>query len=132
MKSYDWELIELLLHKVQESANVNFAPREYAAELAERRQAAGQPVGGTLDHLKMLAADYERFLLEGGYIDHRPESAGGNGENFVLTERGSRLQELINSSLPANLQFRELLDEKGEAALTPEVFDELAAQAARA
>lgn len=26
MNSYDWELIELLLHKVQESANVNFAP----------------------------------------------------------------------------------------------------------
>ena len=26
MNSYDWELIELLLHKVQESVNVNFAP----------------------------------------------------------------------------------------------------------
>ncbi|WCD82040.1 transcriptional regulator [Pseudomonas sp. TUM22785] len=132
MNSYDWELIELLLHKVQESANVNFAPREYAAELAEQRQAAGRQIGGTLDHLKMLAADYERILLQGGYIESRPESEGGNGENFVLTERGSRLLELTNSSLPANLQFREQLAEKGQAALTPEVFDELSAKAARA
>ena len=96
---------------MQESANVNFAPREYAAELAERRQAAGQPVGGTLED----ARGGLRALAAGGRL-YRPPTGkrGGNGENFVLTERGSRLQELINSSLPANLQFRELLDERAK------------------
>ncbi|MNF38106.1 hypothetical protein D3C84_190450 [compost metagenome] len=132
MKHHDWEMLELLLHKVQESANVAYAPREYVAELAEARQAAGQPVGGNLDQLKTQAADYEALLVNNGFIESRPEDQGGNGENFILTPRGVRLLELVSSTLPANLQYREMLDAQGESALEPGVFDRIAAQAARA
>ncbi|MDH4567155.1 transcriptional regulator [Pseudomonas sp. BN414] len=132
MKHHDWEMLELLLHKVQESAHVAYAPREYVAELVEDRQAAGRAVGGNLDQLKMQAADYESLLFNNGFIESRPEDQGGNGENFVLTPRGVRLLELINSSLPAHLQYRQMLDAQGETALEPGVFDHIAAQAARA
>ncbi|MDL5598403.1 hypothetical protein QS468_37260 [Bacillus subtilis] len=129
---YDWELIERLLHEAQNGANRHFAPREYAAQLAEERLASGRDPGGNLDALKMRAADYEALLLEGGYLEHRPEAEGGNGENFVLGARGVRLLEILGSSLPAHLQVHEQLTERGSAALVPEVFDTLADQAARA
>lgn len=129
---YDWELIERLLHEAQNGANRPFAPREYAAQLAEERLASGRDPGGNLDALKMRAADYEALLLEGGYLKHRPEAGGGNGENFVLGARGVRLLEILGSSLPAHLQVREQLTERGSAALVPEVFDTLADQAASA
>ncbi len=52
---------------------------------------APRPGSGSaiMDALKQKAADYETILLEGGFIEPRPEEQGGNGENFVLTPRGS-------------------------------------------
>ena len=79
---YDWDLIERLLHEVQNSAGHNFTPRPYAEQHAAQLAVEGQPVPD-LDHLKTRACDYERLLVERGYIETRPEEEGGNGENFV-------------------------------------------------
>ncbi|MCR3810508.1 transcriptional regulator, partial [Pseudomonas aeruginosa] len=88
--THDWDLVERLLLEVRQSAHENFAPRAHAERLAEERSQAGQRVGD-MDALKQKAADYEAILLEGGFIEPRPEEQGGNGENFVLTPRGERL-----------------------------------------
>ncbi|MET1079041.1 MAG: transcriptional regulator [Pseudomonas sp.] len=126
--TYNWDLIERLLHEVQNSADKSFAPRAYAEELAQELERAGEQIG-SLDHLKALAADYESQLLTAGFIAPRPEEEGGNGENFVLTDRGLQLLSMIDSSFPGDEHPRELLDQKGEAALVPEVFDEVASRA---
>ncbi len=126
--SYNWDLIERLLHEVQSSAGKRFAPRTYAEELAAELQHAGQPTDN-LDALKAQATDYEAQLLEAGFIAPRPESEGGNGENFVLTDRGSQLLSMIDSSFPGDEHPREVLDKQGLAALTPEIFDKVAAEA---
>lgn len=125
--SYSWDLIERLLHEAQNSAGKPFAPRRYAEELAEELGQAGEPIGN-LDHYRAEAAHYESLLLEAGFIEPRPESEGGNGENFVLTPRGAQLLSMLDSSIPGGEHARELLDSAGEAALTPEVFDRLAAE----
>jgi hypothetical protein len=130
MSAYDWDLIERLLHKVQESAGETFTPRVYADELATELEQAGQTVGN-LDTYKKTAADYEALLYKGGFIEARPEEDGGNGENFVLTPRGSQLLRLIARTSPGSEGPRALLDEKGLAALVPEVFDQLAGDLAR-
>ncbi|SDS89192.1 transcriptional regulator [Pseudomonas fuscovaginae UPB0736] len=127
MTTYNWELIERLLHEVQNSAGHNFAPRAYAEQHATAQAAAGQPPGN-LDELKAQAADYERLLLKNGFIAPRPEEEGGNGENFVLTPRGSSLLSLIDSSIPGHEHPRWVLDEQQDA-LDPQVFDELASKA---
>jgi len=124
---YDWDLIERLLHEVQNSAGHNFTPRPYAEQHAAQLAAEGQPVPD-LDHLKTRACDYERLLVERGYIETRPEEEGGNGENFVLTERGSRLLSLIDSSIPGNDHPRQVLDEQADA-LDEATFDEVASKA---
>ncbi|MES2819885.1 MAG: transcriptional regulator [Pseudomonadota bacterium] len=126
--SYNWDLIERLLHEVQNSAGKHFAPRAYAEELAQELERAGEHIGN-LDHLKAEAAGYESQLLSAGFIAPRPEEDGGNGENFVLTERGAQLLSMIDSSFPGDEHPREWLDKQGEAALVPEIFDELAAKA---
>lgn len=122
--SYKWDLIQRLLHEVQDSANDTFKPRRYAEEHAAQLESEGKSMPN-LDSLRAEAADYESLLFEGGFIASRPEEQGGNGENFVLTERGSRLLGILDS--PAEQDRRQRLAEKGEAALVPEVFDELAA-----
>jgi hypothetical protein len=122
--SYKWDLIQRLLHEVQGSANDTFKPRRYAEEHAAQLESEGKSMPN-LDSLRAEAADYESLLFEGGFIASRPEEQGGNGENFVLTERGSRLLGILDS--PAEQDRRQRLAEKGEAALVPEVFDELAA-----
>ncbi len=122
--SYKWDLIQRLLHEVQDSANDTFKPRRYAEEHAAQLESEGKSMPN-LDSLRAEAADYESLLFEGGFIASRPEEQGGNGENFVLTERGSRLLAILDS--PAEQDRRQRLVEKGEAALVPEVFDELAA-----
>jgi len=122
--SYKWDLIQRLLHEVQDSANDTFKPRRYAEEHAAQLEREGKPMPN-LDSLRAEAADYESLLFEGGFIASRPEEQGGNGENFVLTERGSRLLAILDS--PAEQDRRQRLAEKGEAALVPEVFDQLAA-----
>jgi hypothetical protein len=126
--NYNWDLIERLLHEVQNSAGKRFAPRTYAEELAAELQYAGQPTDN-LDALKARATDYEAQLLEAGFIAARPESEGGNGENFVLTDRGLQLLSMIDSSFPGDEHPREVLDKQGLAALTPEIFDKVAAEA---
>lgn len=124
---YDWDLIERLLHEVQSSAGHNFTPRPYAEQHAAQLAADGEPVPD-LDHLKTRACDYERLLVERGYIVSRPEEEGGNGENFVLTERGSHLLSLIDSSIPGNDHPRQVLDEQADA-LDEATFDEVSSKA---
>ncbi|HCG40811.1 MAG TPA: transcriptional regulator [Pseudomonas sp.] len=121
--SYNWGHIQRLLHEVQRGANDSFKPRHYAEEHATQMESEGQPMPN-LDSLRAEAADYESLLFEGGFIVSRPEEEGGNGENFVLTERGSRLLAILDD--PQETQRQHLAD-KGDAALVPEVFDEMAA-----
>ncbi|MBH3338401.1 transcriptional regulator [Pseudomonas mendocina] len=125
---HDWDLIERLLHEAQNSAGKPFAPRRYAEDLAEEHESAGEHVDN-LDHLRAEAARYESRLLHNGFIEPRPEEEGGNGENFILTPRGAQLLSMLDSSIPGSEHPREVLDEAGEAALTPEVFDRLAPKA---
>ena len=54
---------------------------------------------------------------------------GGNDESFVLTPRGLQLLSMIDSSIPGGEHSRELLDDQGHAALSPEVFSDTAARA---
>lgn len=125
---YNWDLIEHLLHEVQNCADERFAPRLYAQELAANSNQDGHPISD-IDALKAEATRYEAQLLEAGFIAPRPESEGGNGENFVLTPRGLQLLSMIDSSLPGEQHPREVLESHGLAALTPEVFDTITVEA---
>lgn len=127
-KTHNWDLIERMLHHVQNSAGQAFVPRRCAEELADALQQAGQAVDD-VDGLKAQADHYEGTLLAGGYIEPRPEAQGGNGQNYMLTPRGAQLLSMIDSTFPGEQHPREVLDEKGLAALTPEVFDTLAPRA---
>ncbi|MFJ3481989.1 transcriptional regulator [Pseudomonas sp. NPDC090202] len=124
---YDWDLVERLLHEVQNSAGKPFAPRKYAEEHAAAKAAEGENPGD-LDALKMRAADLEALLFKRGFIESRPEEEGGNGENFVLTPRGSSLLAMIDSSIPGNDHPRQVLDEQVDA-LDPETFDQVSSKA---
>lgn len=126
--SYNWDLIERLLHEVQNSADKSFTARIYAEELADELQRAGERIAD-LDSLKEQALEYQSQLLTAGFIAPRPKEEGGNGENFVLTGRGSQLLSMVDSSFPGGEHSRELLDQQGMAALVPEIFDEVAAKA---
>ncbi len=126
MTTYDWDLIERLLHEVQ-NGGANFAPRKYAEEEAAERANAGEPIGN-LDKFKKTAADYEALLFKHGFIESRSEEECGNGENFKLTQRGSQLLSLIDSSIPGNNHPRQVLDEQADA-LDPATFDEVASKA---
>ena len=125
--TYDWDLIERLLHEVQNGAGHSFTPRPYAEQHAAALAAKGEPVGD-VDHLKTRACEYEKLLFERGFIECRPEEDGGNGENFVLTERGSRLMSLIDSSIPGFEHPRQVLDEQ-EDALDETTFEHVSAKA---
>lgn len=127
MSRYDWDLIERLLHEVQNGAGHSFTPRPYAEQHAAALAANGQ-APGDLDHLKTRACEYEKLLFKRGFIASRPEEDGGNGENFVLTERGSRLLSLIDSSIPGVGHPREVLDQQ-EDALDERTFDQVSANA---
>ncbi|RRV06867.1 transcriptional regulator [Pseudomonas sp. v388] len=125
--TYDWDLIERLLHEVQNSAGTSFAPRKYAEEHAAAKAAEGEPVGD-LDHLKQQAADLEALLVKHHYIEPRTTEEGGTGSNFALTPRGSSLLAMIDSSIPGNDHPRQVLDEQADA-LDPATFDEVASKA---
>lgn len=127
MTTYNWALIERLLHEVQNGAGKPFAPRVYAEQYAVDLQNQDQPVGD-VDELKVLACSYEALLLKQGFIAPRPEDEGGTGENFVLTERGSQLLSLIDSAIPGNDHPLQVLDEQADP-LDPATFDALAAKA---
>ena len=124
---YDWDLIERLLHEVQNGADVPFTPRKYAEDHAA---AEAQPGGNAinLDALKSQAAELESLLLKRGFIESRPEQEGGTGENFVLTPRGSSLLAMIDSSIPGNAPPRQVLDEQADA-LDPATFDKVSSHA---
>lgn len=127
MTTYNWDLIERLLHEVQNSAGHSFTPRPYAEQLSAEKAEEGELIGN-LDHLKVIATEYEKLLLDRGFIASRPEDEGGNGENFVLTPRGSSLLSLIDSSIPGNDHPRQVLDEQADA-LDDVTFDEVASKA---
>ena len=127
MTTYNWDLMECLLHEVQNGAGHSFTPRPYAEQYAAAKAAAGEPFEN-LDHLKTVAGEYEKLLLLRGYIEPRPEDQGGNGENYILTPRGSSLLSLIDSSIPGNEHPREVLDEQ-EDALDELTFDDVASKA---
>ncbi|WP_268797436.1 transcriptional regulator [Pseudomonas huanghezhanensis] len=124
---YDWDLIERLLHEVQNSADDSFKPRKYAEEHAAANGAEGEGVGN-LDALKMQATNYEALLVRNGFIESRPEGEGGNGENFVLTPRGASLLAMIDSSIPGDNHPRKVLDDQHDG-LDPATFDEVASKA---
>ncbi|MFV0453501.1 MAG: transcriptional regulator [Pseudomonas sp.] len=121
--TYDWDLMLRLLREVQHSGSETFTPRQYADEHALALEQAGQSMPN-LDALKAEAQNYESLLFKGGFIESRPEEQGGNGENFILTERGQRLLAMLESGGSGGLH-RGHLEDKGEAALVPEVFDHL-------
>ncbi|SQH35020.1 transcriptional regulator [Pseudomonas mucidolens] len=127
MTTYNWDLIERLLHEVQNGEG-SFAPRKYAEQEAADKGAADEPTGN-LDALKKTAADYEALLLKRGFIESRPEEDGGNGENFILTPLGAQLLALIDSSIPGNDHPRQVLDEQVDA-LDPTTFAQVASKAA--
>ena len=127
MTTYNWDLIERLLHEVQNGEG-SFAPRKYAEQEAAEKATAGEDTGN-LDALKKTAADYEALLFKRGFIESRPEEEGGNGENFILTPRGSSLLALIDSSIPGNEHPRHVMDEQ-EDALDEATFDQVASKAA--
>ncbi|AIR87722.1 hypothetical protein [Pseudomonas cremoricolorata] len=127
MTTYDWNLIERLLHEVQNGADQNFTPRPYAEQHAAELAANGEPVGD-VDRLKTRACEYEKLLLDRGFIESRPESEGGNGENFVLTARGSQLISMIDSSIPGFEHPRQVLDEQPDA-LDQATFADVASKA---
>ncbi|MHC3826872.1 MULTISPECIES: transcriptional regulator [Pseudomonas] len=127
MTTYNWDLIERLLHEVQNSAGESFAPRKYAEDYAAQKASAGEPIEN-LDHLKTVACEYEGLLLDRGFIEPRPDHMGSTGSNFILTPRGSSLLSLIDSSIPGNDHPRQVLDEQ-EDALDEATFDELASKA---
>ncbi|MHB0819365.1 transcriptional regulator [Stutzerimonas stutzeri] len=121
--TYNWSLMLRLLQEAQKPGNEPFTPRQYAEEHAVALEDGGQPMPN-LDSLKADAQNYESLLFEGGFIVSRPEEQGGNGENFILTERGQRLLDILQER-GADVGLRQRLDDKGQAALVPEVFDEL-------
>ncbi|MFL1513499.1 MULTISPECIES: transcriptional regulator [Pseudomonas] len=128
MTTYNWDLIERLLHEVQH-ADSSFAPRAYAEDhaAAKANEEDGAPAEN-LDHLKAVAGEYEKLLLERGFIESLPEDEGGTGSNYKLTPRGSSLLSLIDSSIPGNDHPRQVLDEQ-EDALDELTFDEVASKA---
>ncbi|MDQ0741645.1 transcriptional regulator [Pseudomonas sp. W4I3] len=127
MTTYNWDLIERLLHEVQNGEG-SFAPRKYAEQEAAEKATAGESTGN-LDALKKTAADYEALLFKRGFIESRPEEEGGNGENFILTPRGASLLSLIDSSIPGNDHPRHVMDQQ-EDALDEDTFDRVASEAA--
>ena len=127
MTTYNWDLIERLLHEVQNSAGHSFTPRPYAEQYAAEKAANGEAIEN-LDHLKAVAGEYEKLLLARGYIEPRPEDQGGNGSNYILTPRGSSLLSLIDSSIPGDDHPRQVLDEQDDA-LDEVRIDEIASRA---
>ncbi len=127
MTTYNWDLIERLLHEVQNGAGHSFAARSYAEDYAAEKAAAGEPIEN-LDHLKTIACQYEQLLLLRGYIGPRGEDEGSTGNNFSLTPRGSSLLSLIDSSIPGNDHPRQVLDEQQDA-LDEATFDRVASKA---
>jgi hypothetical protein len=121
MPTYNWDLIERLLHKVQATAGEPFDSGEHAEELS-RSQAAEGAAPIALDTLKADAARYEQLLLERGFVQR------AQGPGYVLTEHGARLLALLDSSIPDKEHPRDVLDEQADA-LDPATFETLSSKA---
>lgn len=121
MPTYNWDLIERLLHKVQATAGERFDAHGHAEELA-RTQAAEGAQPEALDTLKAAATHYEALLQERGFIE------AGTGQGYQLTTNGARLLALLDSSIPDSEHPRDVLNEQDDA-LDPLTFVELAAKA---
>lgn len=65
--AYDWDLIERLLHEVQNGAGHSFTPRPYAEQHAAALAAKGEPVGD-VDHLKTRACEYEKLQIGRAHV----------------------------------------------------------------
>ncbi len=63
MTTYNWDLIERLLHEVQNGAS-SFTPRPYAEQYAAQKAAEGEQTEN-LDHLKAVAGEYESCCWRG-------------------------------------------------------------------
>jgi hypothetical protein len=100
---YDWDLIERLLHDVQNSA-------------------------GNADSLNASGAELQALLLERGFLETLTSSEAGGGEHLGLTPRGASLLALIDSSIPGDDHPRQVLNEQADA-LDPATFDEVASKA---
>ncbi|KAA8705721.1 hypothetical protein F4W70_21700 [Pseudomonas cannabina] len=79
--TYNWDLIERLLHEVQ-----NDGTQSTSDELFET-------------------------LLNRGFIEPRPFEEGGNGSSYILTKRGASLLALIDSAIPDNAHPLQVLNE---------------------
>ncbi|MFC3609236.1 transcriptional regulator [Stutzerimonas tarimensis] len=121
--SYNWDLMARLLREIRDNGEETFKPRQIAEAHAMAMEGSGQSLPD-MDDFRMEAANYEGDLFNGGFIVARPDDLGGNGENFALTERGTRLLQLLENG---GSQARQRLDSLDSAALTGESFDPLAA-----
>lgn len=119
--TYNWDLMRGLLREIQRLGSEHFKPRQFAEAFAVEQEDAGVPVPD-LDALRGEAAAYEGHLVNGEFIVPRPED---DGESYQLTERGQRLLALLEQ--PQQAAIRQHLEDKGTAAMLPEVFDELQA-----
>ncbi len=130
MTTYNWDLIERLLHEVQNERRSQLCSSGLCGRSTRRRKRQKASRSKNLDHLKAVAGEYEKLLLERGYIEPRPEEKRAATANFVLTPRGSRLLSLIDSSIPGKLIIpRQVLDEQ-EDALDEFTFDDFGFQGA--
>ena len=93
MSTYKWDLIERLLHEVQNGEG-SFAPRKYAEQEAAEKATAGD-FNGDLDALKKTAADYEALLFKRGFIESLRGQGGKARTHFDAA--GGPLLALIDS-----------------------------------
>jgi len=121
--AYNWDLIEHILHEVQNSGGQTAVSDEYATAKASE--------GESVDNSQQLEADATQLrdlLLDRGFIEPRSAAEDGNRSACLLTARGSSLLALIDSSIPGNDHPRQVLDEQQDA-LDPATFDEVASKA---
>ena len=120
--NYNWDLIERLLHDVQNSGG-SFDSREYTTAKASEGEAVADS-----ESLQAEAAQLKELLTNRGFIQSRPPEEDNGRSKLILTPRGSSLLALIDSSIPGNDHPREVLDRQ-EDGLDPATFDEVASKA---
>ncbi|CAM3463263.1 transcriptional regulator [Pseudomonas floridensis] len=120
--TYNWDLIESLLHEVQNSGGGSFDSHEYATAKASE----GEVVADS-GSLQAEAGQLKELLINRGFIQSRPAEESDGRSGLILTPRGSSLLALIDSSIPGNDHPREVLDRQ-EDGLDPATFDEVASK----
>lgn len=120
--NYNWDLIERLLHDVQNSGG-SFDSQEYTTAKASEGEAVADA-----GSLQAEAAQLKELLTNRGFIQSRPPEEDSGRSKLILTPRGSSLLALIDSSIPGNDHPREVLDRQ-EDGLDPATFDEVASKA---